>query len=75
MGYKTYIGHIKSLIEDKQVLAYSMTDEVKRAKKAINEALNGKIVSLISGGDPGVYGMAGIILEIVAKIMLSLKSK
>ncbi len=67
MGYKTYIGHIKSLIEDKQVLAYSMTDEVKRAKKAINEALNGKIVSLISGGDPGVYGMAGIILEIVAK--------
>ncbi len=67
IGYKTYLEHIRSLIEDKEVLSYSMTDEVKRAKKAIEEVLKGKIVSLISGGDPGIYGMAGIVLEILSK--------
>jgi len=67
IGYKTYMEHIGTLIEDKEVLSYSMTEEVKRAKIAIEEALNGKIVSLISGGDPGVYGMAGVVLEILSR--------
>lgn len=67
VGYRNYIEHIKPLIEDKEVLSYSMTDEIKRAKRAIEEVLNGKIVSLISGGDPGVYGMAGVVLEILSK--------
>ncbi len=67
IGYRTYLEHIRPLIEDKEVLSYSMTDEVKRAKKAIEEVLKGKIVSLISGGDPGIYGMAGVVLEILSK--------
>ena len=67
IGYKTYLEHVRPLIEDKEVLSYSMTDEVKRAKRAIEELSNGKIVSLISGGDPGIYGMAGVVLEILSK--------
>jgi cobalt-precorrin 5A hydrolase/precorrin-3B C17-methyltransferase len=73
IGYKTYIEYIKPLVEDKEVLEYSMTDEVKRAKKAVEEVLKGKIVSLVSGGDPGVYGMAGLIFEILAKNKLHIE--
>jgi len=67
IGYKTYINQIESLIKDKRVFAYGMTEEVKRAKNAIEYALKGMIVSVVSGGDPGVYGMAGLIFEILAQ--------
>jgi cobalt-precorrin 5A hydrolase/precorrin-3B C17-methyltransferase len=67
IGYKTYINQIESLIKDKKVFAYGMTEEVKRAKTAIEYALKGMIVSVVSGGDPGVYGMAGLIFEILAQ--------
>jgi len=67
IGYKTYINQIESMIKDKRVFAYGMTEEVKRAKNAIEYALKGMIVSVVSGGDPGVYGMAGLIFEILAQ--------
>lgn len=67
IGYKTYINQIESLIKDKKVFAYGMTEEVKRAKTAIEYALKGMKVSVVSGGDPGVYGMAGLIFEILAQ--------
>lgn len=67
IGYKTYINQIESLIKDKKVFASGMTEEVKRAKTAIEYALKGMIVSVVSGGDPGVYGMAGLIFEILAQ--------
>src|SRR5205085_5839966 len=34
--------------------------------QAIHFAENDKIVSLVSSGDPGIYGMAGLIYEILA---------
>jgi cobalt-precorrin 5A hydrolase/precorrin-3B C17-methyltransferase len=67
IGYKTYINQIESLIKDKRVFAYGMTEEVKRAKTAIEYALKGMMVAVVSGGDPGVYGMAGLIFEILAQ--------
>ncbi len=73
IGYKTYISQIESLVRDKKVFAYSMTEEVKRAKTAIEFALKGMVVSVISGGDPGVYGMAGLILEILAQNSLEIE--
>ncbi|MCI4454357.1 MAG: precorrin-3B C(17)-methyltransferase [Thermodesulfobacterium sp.] len=73
IGYKTYINQIESLIKDKMVFAYGMTEEVKRAKTAIEYALKGMKVSVISGGDPGVYGMAGLIFEILAQNNLEIE--
>ena len=43
-----------------------MTGEVKRARFAIKKALEGNRVCLVSGGDPGIYGMAGIVLELLS---------
>ena len=41
-----------------------MSEEVERCKRALELAGNGEVVSVISSGDPGVYGMAGLILEL-----------
>src|SRR6188472_1172585 len=43
-----------------------MTQEVERANQAIHFAEKDKIVSLVSSGDPGIYGMIGLIYEILA---------
>lgn len=73
VGYKTYLKPIYSLIKNKEVYEFSMTQEIDRAKKAIELALAGKDTALVSGGDPGIYGMAGLVLEILHKNKLSLE--
>jgi precorrin-3B C17-methyltransferase len=42
-----------------------MTQEVDRCRKAVELALSGKTVSVISGGDPGIYAMAGLVFELL----------
>ena len=66
VGYDTYISLVEDLIYGKEVYRYAMTQEVDRANQAIHFAENGKVVSLVSSGDPGIYGMAGLIYEILA---------
>ncbi|NUO07314.1 MAG: precorrin-3B C(17)-methyltransferase [Candidatus Brocadia sp.] len=67
VGYKLYVDLVKDIIKDKQVVATAMRKEIERVETAIREALTGKIVSIISSGDPGVYGMAGLVLEVVSQ--------
>jgi precorrin-3B C17-methyltransferase len=66
IGYDTYISLIENLVSGKEVYRYAMTQEVDRANQAIHFAEQDKIVSLVSSGDPGIYGMAGLIYEILA---------
>jgi len=44
-----------------------MTREIERCAAAIEQALLGRKVAVISSGDPGVYGMAGLVLELLEK--------
>ncbi|QSX08819.1 precorrin-3B C(17)-methyltransferase [Alkalibacter rhizosphaerae] len=67
VGYKTYMELIRPLTVGKEIVENGMTREVERCKKAIELAMKNKVVSVVSSGDPGVYGMAGLILEILAK--------
>jgi precorrin-3B C17-methyltransferase len=67
VGYETYVGLVEDLIQGKEVYRYAMTQEVDRANQAIGFAEKGKIVSLVSSGDPGIYGMVGLIYEILAE--------
>lgn len=67
IGYDTYVSLIENIIIDKEVYRYPMTQEVDRANQAIELAEGGKIVSLVSSGDPGIYGMIGLIYEILAE--------
>jgi cobalt-precorrin 5A hydrolase / precorrin-3B C17-methyltransferase len=65
VGYGTYLDIIRELIRDKTVLSTGMTQEVDRCRKAIELASEGKNVSVVSGGDPGIYAMAGLVLELL----------
>jgi len=67
VGYETYVNIVQDLIDGKDVYRYAMTEEVERARQCIDLAKSGKIVSLVSSGDPGIYGMAGLIYEMLAE--------
>ena len=67
VGYDTYISLVEDLLAGKEVFRYPMTQEVDRANQAIELAENGKVVSLVSSGDPGIYGMIGLVYEILAE--------
>jgi len=66
IGNGTYLDHVTELVRHSKVIRSGMGGEVERAKKAI-ELGKDHIVSIISGGDANVYGMAGIVLEIADK--------
>jgi adenosylcobyric acid synthase len=64
VGYKTYLDLIRPLLAGKEVVSSGMTKEVERCREALRLAASGKRVALVSGGDAGVYGMAGLLLEL-----------
>jgi len=63
-GYTTYMDMIADLIKDKEIISTGMMKEVERVEKAIEKAISGKSCALVSGGDPGIYAMAGLVFEI-----------
>ncbi|AHI55676.1 precorrin-3B C(17)-methyltransferase [Listeria ivanovii] len=67
VGYVTYIKLIKELIKDKEIVKTGMRREIDRCQEAVNIALTGKNVAVVSSGDAGIYGMAGLVLELAEK--------
>ncbi|HXE97474.1 MAG TPA: cobyric acid synthase, partial [Dongiaceae bacterium] len=65
IGYDSYVELVRPLLEGKQVLSTGMMKEVQRCREAIRLARAGEAVALVSGGDSGIYGMAGLVLELV----------
>ncbi|MBE9226900.1 precorrin-3B C(17)-methyltransferase [Phormidium sp. LEGE 05292] len=64
VGYSLYIDLISPLLKPGQIVeSLPITQEVERAKKAIELADKGLTVAVISSGDSGIYGMAGLVLE------------
>lgn len=64
VGYDLYVELIKALIKGKIVLSTPMKQEVARCRMALEHALEGRTVAMVCSGDAGVYGMAGIVLEV-----------
>ena len=64
IGNSTYLDQLEPLLVGKNVIRSSMGKEVERAKTAIRLAQRRR-VAMVSGGDAGVYGMAGIVLEVL----------
>lgn len=65
IGYNTYVDLIRDLLTSQDIVRTGMTEEVSRAQKAVDFAMEGKVVAVISSGDAGVYGMAGLIYEVL----------
>jgi precorrin-3B C17-methyltransferase len=68
VGYRTYIGLVQHLLDGKEVVQTGMTEEIGRARAAVERARAGGRVALISSGDAGVYGMAGLVFEVLREI-------
>jgi len=68
VGYRGYIGLVEpELLKGKEVFSTGMRGEVERCHKAIEKALQGLDTVIVSGGDPGIYGMAGLVLELIKR--------
>lgn len=68
IGYSTYVDLIRGLLTNQQIVSTGMTEEVTRAREAVRQAEEeGKKVAVISSGDSGVYGMAGLVYEVLVE--------
>jgi precorrin-3B C17-methyltransferase len=67
IGYTPYVDACVDLLQPHQEVVRSpIGEEVVRAKQALAEAAGGREVALVCSGDPGVYAMASITLELAA---------
>ena len=66
VGYQTYIDLVRPWLTTQEVVATGMKAEVKRCQLALERARAGQWVALVSSGDAGIYGMAGLVLEMCA---------
>lgn len=66
VGFKTYLNFLGGLLAEKEIVDSGMRKEVERCQIAVEKARAGQKVAIVSSGDAGVYGMAGLILEIVS---------
>ncbi|PSN11701.1 precorrin-3B C(17)-methyltransferase [filamentous cyanobacterium CCT1] len=64
IGYGLYIDQIRPLCRPGQIVEpWPITQERQRADRAIDLAQWGLNVAVVSSGDCGIYGMAGLVLE------------
>ena len=63
-GYTVYVDLVKDLFPDKEIFTTSMKQEIDRCKKALEIAESGKTVAMVCSGDSGVYGMAGLLIQL-----------
>ncbi len=69
IGYKLYLDLLDPLLREDQIRIDSeITEEKTRCEKAIILAQEGIKVALISSGDSSIYGMAGLVLELIQKL-------
>ncbi|MDR1886037.1 MAG: precorrin-3B C(17)-methyltransferase [Synergistaceae bacterium] len=66
VGYSVYVEMARGMLPDKETVSFSMRQEVARCRRAVELAMEGRVVGMVSGGDPGVYGMAGVMLEVAS---------
>ena len=64
VGYTTYIDLIRDAYPHKELLATPMRREVEPCRLALERAREGRRVAMVCSGDPGIYSMAGLLLEL-----------
>lgn len=68
VGYTTYIRLVRPMLEGKEVVKTGMTEEIGRARAAVERARDGAKVAIISSGDAGVYGMASLVFQVLQEL-------
>ena len=67
-GYTRYVERIAEQIKGKRLISTGMTKELERCEAALDEAAKGFVVAMVCSGDAGIYGMAGLLLELVGRV-------
>ncbi len=67
VGYHVYVDLVKAHFPDKDFFTTPMRREVDRCKMALDMAREGRDVAMICSGDAGIYGMAGLIYELLGE--------
>lgn len=65
IGYEGYFAWVADVLRDQECIALPLTHELARAQLAVERALAGQAVCVISSGDAGIYGMASLVLEVI----------
>ncbi|MDE6798266.1 MAG: precorrin-3B C(17)-methyltransferase [Ruminococcus sp.] len=65
VGYKVYTDLIKKIFPEKEYISTGMKQETERVRIALDKAKN-RDISIVCSGDSGIYGMAGLVLEMSA---------
>lgn len=73
IGHKTYISLMEEIFPNKKMIKSYMKKEIDRCNETLELAKAGNIVALVSSGDAGIYGMAGIMLEIALDSEISIE--
>lgn len=63
-GYTLYIDLVRELFPEKETYTSSMMQEMQRCSWAIEQAEKGKNIAMLCSGDAGLYGMAGLLLQL-----------
>lgn len=65
VGYRRYLELVAGLVRDQAVHPYELGEERARAEKAIHLAATGDRVALVCSGDPGIYAMSSLVMEVL----------
>lgn len=65
IGYTVYVSLVEDHFPGKRFLTTPMTKEKERCIMAFEEAKKGQTVSMICSGDSGIYGMSGLMLQLL----------
>ena len=65
VGYRRYLDLVAALLHGRSVHPYELGEERVRVEKAIRLAAEGERVALVCSGDPGVYAMASLVMEML----------
>lgn len=66
IGYGVYTEMVRAWLPGARCIDSAIGEEAERARASLELAQQGKRVALVSSGDAGVYGMAGLALELAA---------
>jgi precorrin-3B C17-methyltransferase len=65
IGYRAYCEQVTAFWPDAPVEPWPIGAEVERATEAVRRARAGERIAVVSSGDAGVYGMAGLVLDVL----------
>ena len=65
VGFRAYIEQAGDLLAGKELVSMELGQEIERASKAVELAYAGRVVSVVSSGDAGIYGMSGPVFQVL----------